>query len=118
VASACGGERVASWETGEDPGSEVRQDERGDARGEPDEAIDVLRAVWTASGRTSAELDELFGSAKSCKNMQNVGFDDFAGSEGDIRSAWRATLEREGKLRDRPGSIADLVLGTAEHADR
>ncbi len=118
MASACGGEQVAGWETGEDPGSEVRQDERGDARGEPDEAIDVLRGVWTASGRTSAELDELFGPAKSCKNMQSVGFDDFAGSEGDIRSAWRATLEREGKLGDRPGSVAGLVLGTAEQADR
>ena len=78
---------------------------------EPDEAVEVLRGVWAASGQTSAELDELFGPAKSCKNMQNVGFDDSAGSGGDIKAAWRATLEREGKLSDRPGSIRDLVLG-------
>jgi len=85
---------------------------------EPDEAVEVLRGVWAASGQTSAELDELFGPAKSCKNMQNVGFDDSAGSGGDIKAAWRATLEREGKLSDRPGSIRDLVLGPPTSDDR
>jgi hypothetical protein len=101
-----------------DPGREVRQGERDDARGEPDEAIEVLRGVWTASGQSSAELDELFGPAKSCKSMQNVGFEDFAGSGGDLRAAWHATLEREGKLSERQGSIKDLVLGPASRDDR
>lgn len=86
---------------------------------EPDEAAEVLRTVWTASGQTSAELDELFGPAKSCKSMQNVGFDDLAEAGGrDLRAAWRATLEREGKFTDGNGSVADLVLGPAERADR
>jgi hypothetical protein len=94
---------------------------RGDSHGkpgaagaEPDEAAEVLRGVWSASGQTAAELDELFGTAKSCKNMRDVGFDGLAGTSGDLRAAWRATLEREGKLSDRSGSVADLVLGSAE----
>jgi hypothetical protein len=101
-----------------DPGHDARQDDRGGARGEPDEAIEVLRGVWTASGQSSAELDELFGPAKSCKNMRNVGFDNFAGSDGDLGAAWRATLEREGKLSERQGSVRDLVLGPANRASK
>jgi len=96
----------------------VVSDEAG-PRAEPDEAVEVLRRVWTASGQTVAEVDELFGPAKSCKSMQSVGFDGLAESGGgDLRAAWRATLEREGKLSDVPGSVADLVLGRAERDDR
>ena len=84
------------------------------AEAEPDEAAEVLRGVWSASRQTAAELGELFGPAKSCKNMREVGFDGLAGTGGDLRSAWRATLEREGKFSDRSGSVADLVLGSAE----
>ncbi len=85
------------------------------AQAEPDETAEVLRGVWSASRQTAAELDELFGTAKSCKNMRNVGFDELAAAGGDLRSAWRARLEREGKLSDRSDSVADLVLGSAEH---
>jgi len=85
------------------------------AQAEPDETAEVLRGVWSASRQTVAELDELFGTAKSCKNMRNVGFDGLAAAGGDLRSAWRARLEREGKLSDRSDSVADLVLGSAEH---
>jgi hypothetical protein len=84
------------------------------ARAEPNEAAEVLRSIWSASGQTSAELDELFGTTKSCKSMRDVGFDGLAATGGDLRCAWRATLEREGKLSERPGSVADLVLGSAE----
>ena len=84
------------------------------ARQEPDEAAEVLRGIWSASGQTAAELDELFGPAKSCKNMRDVGFGGLADSGKDLRAAWRATLEREGKLSGRSGSVADLVLGSAE----
>lgn len=84
------------------------------ARAEPDEAAEVLRSIWSASGQTAAELDELFGTARSCKSMRDVGFDGLAATGGDLRGAWRATLEREGKLSERPGSVADLVLGSAE----
>lgn len=106
--------RVISEELGGDAGREARDG----ISEEPDEAIEVLRGVWTAKGQTSEDLEELFGTAKSCKNMQNVGFDALAGSDGNLRSAWRATLEREGKLSRNPGSVRDLVLGSAEPTDR
>jgi len=99
---------VTSRKVDRDPDREAGQDE----------AIEVLRGVWTSSGQSSAELEELFGPAKSCKSMQNVGFDDFAGSDGDLREAWRATLKREGKLSERQGSVRDLVLDPATRTDR
>jgi hypothetical protein len=76
---------------------------------EPDETLEVLRGVWSAQGQTSADLDDGSGG-KSCKRMADVGFGELDGSDGDLRGAWRARLEREGKLN--PGtSLADLVLG-------
>jgi hypothetical protein len=81
---------------------------------EPDEAIEVLRGVWSAQGQTSTDLDEAGGSPKSCKKMAEVGFDGLAGPDGDLRGAWRARLRREGKLNAEAGSIGDLVLGSAE----
>ena len=86
---------------------------------ETDEAVEVLRNVWSASGQTSDELEDLFGPSKSCKSMQNVGFDALAGSGGgDLRTAWRATLRREGKLSRRPGSVRDLVMRPTDQGDR
>lgn len=79
-----------------------------------DEALEVLREVWSARGQSSADLDEACGTTKSCKKMQDVGFDDLAGADGDLRSAWRATLQREGKLNPAADSIRDLILGAAE----
>jgi hypothetical protein len=79
-----------------------------------DEAIEVLRGVWSANGQDSADLAEVLGEARSCKNMQNVGFDDMAGASQDLRSAWRSTLEREGKLNKQAGSVRDLVLGSSD----
>jgi hypothetical protein len=46
--------------------------------------------------------------------MADVGFDGMAGADGDLRTAWRRTLEREGKLNPEGGSIRDLVLGPAQ----
>jgi hypothetical protein len=80
---------------------------------EPDEALEVLRGVWSAQGQTSTDLDESCGT-KSCKRMADVGFDGLAGADGDLRAAWRATLEREGKLKSGTGSVRDIVLGSAE----
>jgi hypothetical protein len=81
---------------------------------EPDEAVEVLREVWSATGQTAADLDEAFGAQKSCKRMADVGFDGMVDGDGDMRAAWRATLEREGKL-DRGGrSVRDLVLGSTD----
>ena len=83
---------------------------------EPAEAMDVLRAVWRSQGQTAADLDDENGEQKSCKRMTDawVGFDDFATGEEDLASAWRATLEREGKLNRAGGTVRDLVIGPAE----
>jgi hypothetical protein len=80
----------------------------------PDEALEVLRGVWSAQGQTSADLDEACGNTKSCQRMADVGFDGLAGADQDLRTAWRARLEREGKLNTEGGSVRDLVLGPAK----
>jgi hypothetical protein len=81
---------------------------------EPDEALEVLREVWSAQGQSTADLEEVGSGGKSCKRMASVGFDEMVGDDGDLRGAWRAKLEREGKLGSEAGSIRDLVLGSAE----
>ena len=78
---------------------------------EPDEAVDVLRSVWTADGQRSEDLDEACGPTKSCKNMKGVTFDGLAEPGSDLGSAWREKLRREGKLGTAGGSIRDLVMG-------
>jgi hypothetical protein len=81
---------------------------------EPDEALEVLRGIWSAQGQTSADLGEM-GTGKSCKRMADVGFGDVDDAEGDLRAAWRDRLEREGKLSKDGGTVADLVLRPAQH---
>jgi hypothetical protein len=87
-----------------------------DMSAEPADALDVLRAVWRSQGQMTADLDDESGERKSCKRMADagVGFDDFAAGEDDLASAWRARLEREGKLSRSGGTIRDLVLGSAD----
>jgi len=80
----------------------------------PDDAVEVLRAVWAAEGQDRTDLDEACGTQKPCKNMKHVGFDGLAEPGTDLRSAWRDRLEREGKLGSSVGTIRDLVLGPAE----
>jgi hypothetical protein len=81
--------------------------------GQPDESLEVLRGVWNAQGQSSADL-EACGTSRSCKSMANINFDGLAGPDGDLRTAWRTRLEREGKLSSAAGSIGDLILGSAE----
>ncbi len=81
---------------------------------QPDEALEVLRGVWSAQGQTSADLDEACGTGKSCRKMADVGFDGMAAADEDLAAAWRAKLEREGKLNPAGGSVRDLVFGSAE----
>jgi hypothetical protein len=80
---------------------------------EPNEALDVLRGVWSARDQDSTTLDEACEESKGCKRMSAVGFDGLAGPDGDLRAAWRSKLEREGKLNDQGGSVRDLVFGHA-----
>lgn len=81
------------------------------------EALEVLRDLWHGQAQGTADLDAFRES--SCKRMTDagVGFDEFAaGDERDRAAAWRARLEREGKLGI-AGSLADLVLRPAGPVD-
>ncbi len=85
---------------------------------QPDEALEVLRGIWSAQGQTSADLDDACHT-KACKKMADVGFDGLAmkgegEAGGDLHAAWRDRLEREGKLNPEAGSVRDLVLGQAQ----
>lgn len=83
---------------------------------QPGEALDVLRNVWRSKGQGSADLVDPSGEEKSCKRMADagVGYEDFAAGDQDLNAAWRARLEREGKLDRSGGTIRDLVMGSAE----
>jgi hypothetical protein len=76
-------------------------------------ALEVLRDVWRGQAQGVADLDD--GCERACKRMTDagVGFDDYAaGDETDRIAAWRARLEREGKLGT-AGSLADLIMRPA-----
>jgi hypothetical protein len=77
-------------------------------------ALEVMRDVWRAQAQAVADLDDSCES--HCKKMTDagVGFDDYAaGDETDRSAAWRARLEREGKLKADGASLKDLMLGPA-----
>jgi len=83
--------------------------------GNTEEALDVLRGVWSAQGQTTEDIEEACGNTKSCKRMADVGFDGLAEeTDGDLRLAWRTQLAREGKLNPDAGSVRDLVLPPVE----
>ena len=83
--------------------------------GNTEEALDVLRGVWSAQGQTAEDIEEACGNTKSCKRMADVGFDGLAeDTDGDLRLAWRTQLAREGKLNPDAGSVRDLVLPAVE----
>jgi hypothetical protein len=83
---------------------------------DPAEALGVLRNVWRSQGQTAENLVDPSGEQKSCKRMDEagVGYEDFAAGEEDLNAAWRARLEREGKLNQSGGTIRDLVMGSTE----
>jgi hypothetical protein len=79
--------------------------------GARDQALVVLRDIWAAREQTVADLPR--GHGKTCKNMRHVGFDEV---DDDLRAAWRAKLEREGKLGAR--TVADLLAERRPRAER
>lgn len=81
-----------------------------------DEALSVLRGVWTAQRQSAADIKP--GSGKVCRNMKNIGFggaDDDGSTAGpvdeDQRLAWRERLAREGKVAPGSTTLRDLLLG-------
>jgi hypothetical protein len=92
--------------------------ERDHARA--DDALAVLRDIWSASGQTSAELEQRLGGrgGKVCKNMARIGFGGMADGvtgdtntpvDEDVRAAWRARLERDGKRDPHTESIGEML---------
>jgi hypothetical protein len=76
-----------------------------------EEALTVLRTVWSAQGQTAEDVEDACGPTRACKKMADVGFDGLAEeTDGDLRLAWRTKLAREGKLNRDAGSVRDLVL--------
>ena len=76
-----------------------------------EETLEVLREIWRATGQRAEDVEDACGPQKSCKSMSSVGFDGMVGPDGDLRAAWRATLERDGKLQPKAQTVRDLVLG-------
>jgi hypothetical protein len=77
-----------------------------------DEALSVLRDIWHASDQSAADLDATLGHGrgKACKAMRHIGFGGEAEPvDEDLRAAWRAKLEREGKLRSDGQSVRELL---------
>ena len=81
--------------------------------GNTEDALEVLREVWSARGQSAEDVEEACGTTRSCKRMTDVGFDGLAEeTDGDLRLAWRTQLAREGKLDPGAGSVRDLILGS------
>ena len=80
------------------------------------DALEVLRDIWRGQEQTAADLGD--DCETHCKRMTDagVGFDEYAaGDETDRRDAWRARLEREGKLRS-AGTLRGLILRDSQNA--
>jgi hypothetical protein len=75
------------------------------------DAVEVLRAHWSATSQDSASVGELDAGQKVCKNMKDVTFDGFAEPGSDLGQAWRKLLAVEGKLAPPGATLRDLVLG-------
>jgi hypothetical protein len=76
---------------------------------EEQDPADVLRTVWQGTPGAMEELAAECSPTKACRNMKDITFDGFAEEGGDLATAWRNTLAREGKLGS--SSVADLVFG-------
>jgi hypothetical protein len=59
-------------------------------------------------------MDEDCSPTKPCRNMKDVTFEGFAEPGSDLGAAWRAKLDREGKLSSSGVSVRDLILGQGE----
>jgi hypothetical protein len=77
-----------------------------------DNTAEILQSVWDVD-HDHAHLDEDCSPSKSCRNMKGISFEGFGASDVDAADAWRARLEREGKLSE-GGTLRDLVFGSGE----
>lgn len=75
---------------------------------------DTGTGMWSAPSPDQVLFDADCSPSKTCKNMVGVSFDGLAEPGTDLGQAWRAKLEREGKITDGGTSLRDLVLGRPE----
>lgn len=81
-----------------------------------DEGAEVLRGIWSATRTSREELAEEFGDGRSCKTTRHLGFAGYAdrekesssGVDNDLRTAWRKTLEQEGKRTDGADALHEV----------
>ncbi len=73
--------------------------------------LDESISMWSSPADDQVLLDADCSPTKTCRNMVGVSFEGWADEGTDLQSAWRATLEREGKLSENGGTLRDLVLG-------
>lgn len=76
-----------------------------------DDIDHVDQAEWVEEEGTAVGLDEDCSPTRVCRNARDFSFDGFSEEGGDVQTAWRSTLAREGKLGGSAESIRDLVLG-------
>ena len=82
---------------------------------ESNQARLALASIWQSQEGALEELDEECNPNRICKNMKEVTFEGFSEQGIDLKTAWRQTLEREGKLAGGAGnSINDLLLGNSQ----
>ena len=87
-----------------------------DPRTGPDtspETTAVLRSIWQVDEGDATDAAEVCGNTTVCRNMKDVTFADMVGQGTDLRTAWRAQLQRDGKLDTSDGTLGDLVNGIA-----
>lgn len=86
-----------------------------------EQALSVLRGIWRAQQQSGADIGP--STTKVCKNMKDIGFGGMAGEtpvgvstagpvDDEQRTAWRARLEREGKIVPGATSVRDLIMGS------
>jgi len=76
--------------------------------------IDDAQTMWSQPDENQVLLDADCSPTKTCRNMVGVSFDGFAEPGTDVSAAWRATLERDGKVKQGSSSLHDLVFGPAK----
>ena len=72
---------------------------------------DLATSMWSSPSDDQVLYDADCSPTKTCKNMVGISFEGLAESDTDLQSAWRATLQREGKHAADGASLKDLVFG-------
>ncbi len=71
-----------------------------------------IPTMWGADEQTGDDtFDEDCSPTRVCRNARAFSFEGIAEDGTDLQTAWRETLQREGKLKTPTQSIRDLVLG-------